>query len=85
MPERIDGWWWDGSQYRRVDPHDEEMSLDTVRCLLKLAGLSICTEAERKVLEEAIACFRCPEREYGAKVTTLHESIKAELARRGQP
>jgi hypothetical protein len=91
MPERVDGWWWDGIQYRRVDPHDDTMSLDTLRCLLKLADLSICTEAERKVLE---ACERAPEDWLswwrktggGAGPGSWMQSVgEAELARRGQP
>lgn len=58
--QRVDGWWWDGAQYRRVDPHDEEMPLDTVRALAALAGLALVpaadvpTQEERAVLEAAL-------------------------------
>jgi hypothetical protein len=90
MPERVDGWWWDGSQYRRVDPHDDTMSLDTLRCLLKLAGLSICTEVERKVLEamaEAPYSFIRSMNDSCDGPTVwvdwMRKVLQAELARRG--
>ena len=56
--KRVDGWWWDGTQYRRVDPHDEEMQLDTVAKLAALAGYALVPDTSRSIeqrkLESAI-------------------------------